>query len=240
MNTFRFKFWPTLFVLALFCLLVSLGFWQLKRYHYKKYLLQAFNLAMQAAPAPLNDVIKLTHPEFRRVQITGHYLNSKTILLANRLAEHQSGYDVITPFKIKNEKQAVLVDRGFVPAQMITHSNIVASQHIISLTGYLKFPDKHVFILGPEILNQQFPLEVQKINIQKIEHATQLTLFPFLIRLSPDEPNGFYREWPITIMMPAQHLGYAIQWFLMALVLLIAYGFFVKHSTFSRSGRGLG
>lgn len=238
MNTFRFKLWPTLFVLALFCLLVSLGCWQLKRYHYKKYLLQEFNLAMQAAPAPLHDVIKLTHPEFHRVQITGHYLNSKTILLANRLMEHQSGYDVITPFVISNEKQAVLVDRGFVPAQIAEHTDISAQQNIVTLTGYLKFPDKHAFILGPEILNKTFPLEVQKINIQKIENATQLKLFPFLIRLSHDESNGFYREWPITIMMPAQHLGYAIQWFLMALVLLIAYGFFVKHSLSRFAGEG--
>ncbi len=241
----KITFWPTVFFLALFLLLINLGFWQLRRYHYKENLLQEFHLAIKASPASLDDILALKNPEFRRIQISGHYINSKTILLANQFAQHQSGYDVITPLMISADNKAVLIDRGWVSTQTAANPNLMqADQQLINLTGYVKFPYQHVFILGPTVLNpNQFPLQVQKIDLKTLSQATQLNLYPFIIRLSKTEPNGFYREWVITTVMPERHMAYAVQWFLMAIVLIIIYLYFLSslsRKRFARRGRGLG
>jgi len=267
MMTFHFRLWPSVFVCLLFFALMQLGFWQLRRYHETQHLLHAFHTAMAADPKPLPTVSMLTHPEFHRVVIRGIYLNAKTILLANRLAEHQGGFDVVTPFLVSNEKKAILIDRGFIPLEFrgtrnssdamgdfqggeMPFSRLNASANsfraqrqsqegvrtkcetpVTMVTGYIKFPDSYAFILGNEILNPgHFPLQIQKIDMPAIERATRLSLYPFFVRLAPTDVNGFYREWPITTIMPARHLAYAVQWFGMAFVLLIAYGFFIRNS----------
>ena len=45
-----------------------------------------------------------------------------------------------------------------------------------------------------------------------------------MIRLDPDQPQGFRRDWrPVTEMGPATHVGYAVQWFGLALALVVIY-----------------
>ena len=43
------------------------------------------------------------------------------------------------------------------------------------------------------------------------------------MRLSTDESSGFVREWAIVSMPPVRHVGYAVQWFAMALAILILF-----------------
>jgi len=57
---------------------------------------------------------------------------------------------------------------------------------------------------------------------------------PFVVRLDAADPNGLPRNWVTTVMLPAKHQGYAVQWFAMALALV---GMFV-YFTFSRQKQG--
>ena len=50
--------------------------------------------------------------------------------------------------------------------------------------------------------------------------------YPFVLRLSETDPNALPRNWPITTMLPEKHRTYAIQWFLMAAAIVIAYSCF--------------
>ncbi|EKD91706.1 MAG: hypothetical protein ACD_29C00434G0004 [uncultured bacterium] len=231
----KIPFWPTIFVLILFFLLVSLGFWQVRRYHYKMHLLKQYHAAISAKPEILKKILSDSNIEFRHVIVSGHYDDKKTILLADQLAEHQSGFDVLTPFVIANkEKNAVLINRGFITAVEAKNPNTISvRENQATLIGYVKFPDQYVFYLGPEFLNLNHalnhqPLQIQKIDIPSLKNIMKLKLYPFVIRLSPDQSNGFYRQWPITTIMPQRHMAYAVQWFLMAAALIIAYLFFLN------------
>jgi surfeit locus 1 family protein len=44
-----------------------------------------------------------------------------------------------------------------------------------------------------------------------------------LILLDPGEPDGFVRTWAPPGFPPIRHLGYAVQWFGLALALLVIY-----------------
>jgi cytochrome oxidase assembly protein ShyY1 len=44
-----------------------------------------------------------------------------------------------------------------------------------------------------------------------------------LILLDPEEPDGFVRNWTAPGFPPMRHVGYAVQWFGLALALLVIY-----------------
>jgi cytochrome oxidase assembly protein ShyY1 len=50
-------------------------------------------------------------------------------------------------------------------------------------------------------------------------------LFPWELRLAPDQPGGFRRDWPVVNVSPEKHRGYALQWFTMAAALLLLFVF---------------
>ena len=58
-------------------------------------------------------------------------------------------------------------------------------------------------------------------TLDEISIELKRETFPFILLLSSDDPDGFKREWKPIQSGPKTHYFYAIQWFLMALVLLI-------------------
>lgn len=208
-----FFFW-FLFV-VLFCVL---GCWQLKRYHYKKNLLASYQNAFNQSPVQLE---KIKNPnKFQHIFVSGEWQNVDTVLLQNRFYHDQLGFEVLTVFKPFDSKKYLLVDRGWVPQ---IHDDVLAVLNKQKITGYIHFLDEYQFILGKNILQPKArPIIAQKINLVELGQIFGKDFFPFILRLDQTSPNGFAREWTITTVLPERHLGYAVQWFLMACVLLIA------------------
>jgi surfeit locus 1 family protein len=50
------------------------------------------------------------------------------------------------------------------------------------------------------------------------------------LRLDETTPSALPRYWPVTSMSPEKHRGYAVQWFLMAIAVIIAFGYFTFRS----------
>ncbi len=47
-------------------------------------------------------------------------------------------------------------------------------------------------------------------------------LLPFVLRLSPHSEHGYVREWQTrTGLSPERHVGYAVQWFALAVALVV-------------------
>lgn len=195
---FKFKLAFSLLCLFLFVLCCTLGVWQIKRYHFK--------------------VALLAH--FQPTKVIGHYVQSETMLVQNRYHDGQIGFEVLTPFQIKGEKKLLLVNRGWV-AKLDKQTLSAREQQI---TGYIKLLDEYQFILGKNILNPTaLPIVMQKIDLDELTRMTHRDYYPYILRLDAKEPNGFVREWIVSAMPPERHMAYAVQWFALALVLLIAY-----------------
>jgi surfeit locus 1 family protein len=142
--------------------------------------------------------------------------------LQNRPYKERMGFEVITPLKIGDDKLLLLVDRGWVAGDQ-TPPAVKAVVDEQQISGEIKLLNEHQFILGKNILNaSDSPLLMQKMDVKELENVTHLAFYPYLLRLSANEPNGFIRDWIITAVQPERHLGYAVQWFAMALTLLIA------------------
>lgn len=220
--TFRLGF--SSLCLFLFCLCCYLGVWQLQRYHFKKTLLSNYTITLTAAPKPF-----LAHStentQFEKVSVQGDYLNELTMLVQNRFYQDQMGYEVLTPLKIPGDDKLLLINRGWIAKphnQSLPILNPAKQKQNIS--GYIKRTDEYQFILGKNILqpNSQ-PLVMQKIDIKEISRVTHQTYYPFILRLDASQSDGFIRDWTIATVLPQRHMAYAVQWFALAIVLLIAY-----------------
>jgi len=218
--------------LTLFVLCCVLGVWQLKRYHYKKTLLEQFEQRAQGEPKSFLPLIASgTATEFQSVVVEGNYLNDQTMFVQGRVYQGQSGYEVLTPFRALGSDTLLLIDRGWVPQAKVPISgrSLTGTEPLYPqrVRGYLKTSNEYHFILGKNILEpDKKPLQMQKIDPEEIERITGERFYPFVLRLGPAEKDGFMRSWVISTVLPERHLGYAVQWFGLAGVLIIAFACF--------------
>lgn len=228
----RFQFTPSWFLsiatILLLSLFISLGCWQLHRAKEKEILLQQFEARLHSTPVPLTQLPKGEELHFYPVSLTGHFDNSHSILLDNKIQQHQIGYEILTPFIDQTSSKTVLINRGWIP-RGINRSQLPfiapANEQQAHITGKLYIPLGKPFTLGKTIESDlTWPLRIQALELSLIETKLGKPLYPFVVLLDPDAPYGFTRNWqPINTTSPEKHIGYAVQWFTFALVLIIIF-----------------
>lgn len=208
--------------LTFIALFITLGIWQIHRYHYKKNLLNTYQHNLASPPKAFLPLTKTTDSlQFQHVFVTGHYLDS--LLIQNQFHQNQIGFEVLTPLQIPGEKKLLLIDRGWV----LKNNPVTAPTGEQRITGYIKLLNEYRFILGKNILEPNTkPLTMQKIDIDELSHITGESYFPYILRLDPNEPHGFARNWMIVSAPPERHLAYAVQWFLLAIAVVILFVYF--------------
>lgn len=216
--------WPMAIVVFFAILLfLRLGYWQLARAEEKKQLLAAQARAAQQRPLSLSSAE--TRPQqYQSIKVKGRYLPD-ILLLDNQHHAHRFGYNVLSPFELSSGK-VVLIDRGWVPGdkdrEILPEITIPAGT--LTVKGYVYYPSEKNWVLGQayEKKNDQVTL-VERIDTQLIGLFLHKSLYPFIIRLNNDEQEGYLREWAIVSMQPERHYAYALQWFALALVILILF-----------------
>jgi surfeit locus 1 family protein len=223
----KLKNWK-LAVLALIgiCLLCGLGCWQLARAKQKSLLLQTFAARTAHSPLSEQDIAKSGDLRFYRARLTGRFDNAHSILLDNKVFHGKVGYEVYTPFLVTGTRQVILVDRGFLPlgasrSQLPVIPNIFGT---VSILGVLNLPSAYIS-LGKMTDNVQvsWPLRVEYIDLAQLSKLMSNALFTHALILDPKDKSALPLEWQIVTMSPEKHVGYAIQWFALALTLLIIF-----------------
>lgn len=214
--TFKPKLHITLATLLATILFLSLGIWQLMRADEKKTRATQATLEEHKAPKRF-----YPHPHpYERLKLKGHY-QDEIILLDNQHEQHQLGYHVLTPFALKNNT-VVLIDRGWI-ARDETH-NLIPNTASTTLVGHAYYPSSKQWVLGDEIEIKSNKMAIsQTINVNLFSHFLQKPVYPFIIRLNAQEPEGFVRHWIINNMPWQRHIAYAIQWFCFAMIVLALY-----------------
>ncbi len=224
---FTFRFTPgwrmSLLAFLAILLLTRLGFWQLQRAAEKKHMLSDHREFAKQAPMLWQAGSKLP-AQYQPVTVQGHFL-PKVLLLDNQHYQHQFGYHVISPFLLAN-RQVILVDRGWLAGDVTrqTLPEMDLPKGFIHLVGSVYYPSEKNWLLGQLIEKERADLVVvELIDTQLIGQFLHKSVYPFIIRLGKQEANGYVREWAIVAMPPQRHYAYALQWFAMALVILILF-----------------
>ncbi len=213
-------FIPAFLIIATLALLVSLGFWQLDRADEKRAIEDQIANATAAAVEIVDATELIEDKEYYHVRLQGTYINDKQFIYDNQIVDQVSGYYVLTPFFLKDDSKALLVNRGFVPwnGRRERLADINIAEKLTEVKVQISKPVKRVELKPSEITND-FPVLIQALDLNEMSAIAAIDFVSVVGLLSPDSENGFVRQWEPYTGSIERHVGYAIQWFLMAIVL---------------------
>ncbi|SFL94359.1 Cytochrome oxidase assembly protein ShyY1 [Marinobacter zhejiangensis] len=215
-----------IFSASLLPLLLALGVWQVQRAAEKEALLQqwqrqAVTLSWQELAGPgLGNEQENGLESGQPVTLTGHY-DERSWLLDNRTRDGVAGYEVLTLFQ-PDQGPALVVNRGWLraPASRDVLPVFPSPGGEVTIRGRLAdYPEPPV--LAQSDGAQGWPRRVQALH-QADAAAEASTVVSKVLRLrGSDEPGAFRVDWQPDYMGPQTHYGYAVQWFSLALVLVV-------------------
>lgn len=214
---------PTILTLFLLPFLISLGMWQLHRADQKKAIEQAlYQHAKVFVMENLNE-LPLKSLQYQTLKVAAMPDNQHLIYLDNKIYHGRPGMQVLEPLRLPGEDRILLINRGFVYANS---RNNLPTLHPIkpnaNFLGLIMFPSKP-FLLRAESWNGKWPMLVQGVDLTLLSKQLHAPLFPFiLLQTSPKDPE-FIQDWHPVNFPSYRHTGYAIQWFSLALTLVIIY-----------------
>lgn len=218
--------WPTLITILFLGILVSLGFWQLDRAGQKRVLLDQYQSEANPTVLHLDPAMSASSDlQYQYTTTSGHYDERRQFLLDNRIHEGRVGYHVLTPFILDSSSgMAVLVNRGWIPLagsrEQLPDLPLDAGKR--DLLGRIRIPSE-AFTLGEEEVRIGWPYRIQQIDTHQLAGELGYPLLPFVVLLDEAERDGFVRDWRPLTFGPERNVGYAVQWFGLALALLVLY-----------------
>lgn len=220
---FKPRLWSTLGAAVVVTIMVQLGNWQLSRAQEKEARQERLDLLSQEPAVVLPPTeVKLEDFQYRQVEARGEYVPGHTIYLDNKIYRGVAGYHIITPLRIGTSSMHVLVNRGWAPADRDRSRlpEAVPPSGQVSVSGIATTATQKTLELSQDLVSGRV---WENLNIDRYRSATGLTLQPVMILQKDDVQDGLVRQWPRPDSGSAKNLGYAVQWFAMALAVLIIY-----------------
>lgn len=204
-------------------ILLLLGNWQLQRAEEKREIATMLVNRQDAEAVPLAELAQEQDLAFRRVALIGEFDAKRAFLLDNRQRNRRVGYEVLLPFH-EQSGQWLLLNLGWLPAGA-SRAELPSLPDVptgsVAVEAQIYIPSAEPILLAEQQLNSQFPQVILAVEMDKIADALNQDLFPHELRILADEPGALHTDWPGINMRPEQHIGYAVQWFAMALALCI-------------------
>ena len=213
---------PSILITATFAFLVSLGFWQLERADDKRSIEASIKQANTGSVELIKKEEGLQSKEYYEVRLQGKYLSDKQFIYDNQIVDQVSGYYVLTPYDLEGQSKSILINRGFIPwnGRRDKLADIVIGQETREIKVQISKPIKRME-LKPSEVGIQFPALIQSIDLQDMADRAKVDFSSVIGLLDASASNGFIRKWEPYTGSIEKHIGYAVQWFLMALVLAI-------------------
>ena len=244
MNLRRLGF--SLFTLAMVAVLIGLGLWQLQRGAEKHALIAALDERLAAQPVALPPSsqwrsLKASSDEFRRVRLTAINLD-----LAASGKVYASGSavrdDISGPGKwafvpaLLPTGEIVAVNIGFAqdPVQNRAPDDPRSEKFVVrlpnQLTGYIRFPEAAGVLTPNANIDQRLWFTRDHLAMARALGWDRdgKAIAPFYIDLESPALVPGVKPGPLHVRLKDDHLQYAITWFGLAAVMVIAFGFWLR------------
>lgn len=232
--------------IALFISFLSLGTWQVQRRAWKLDLIERIDQRVHAqpvavpAPADWPRISKETH-EYLPVSAQGRWLEGRSVL-TQAVSELGAGFWLLTPLQQADGSQ-VLVNRGFVPtaerkafADRIAAAAAGAAAETVAVTGLLRLSEpKGGFMRENAAAEDRW----HSRDVAAIAAAKGLAqAAPFFIDQGLPGQAVAENQWPrpglTVIQFSNTHAVYALTWYGLALMVLLAAWLVVRHERRAR------
>jgi len=240
--SYQFKpaFLTNLFFFIVILVLVILGSWQLNHADEKKLLQQMIDERSLQEPLSLNMPFDEFSP-YQLVQASGNYRPKDSILLNNIEYQGKPGFHLITPFEILASRAVIMVNRGWL-AQGKSRDELPTfktPEGLITLEGHLAPPGSKPALASttgqpiaptPPLwyyMDQQFFSQIYGYSILplmlNLRTGGQTSTYHSTRIPESDSDTPLILDWPEYDAKSGMHTRYATQWFVFALIALIAY-----------------
>ncbi len=200
---------PLVFGVVGIAILLSLGFWQLRRMEWKQGLLDDIAARIAAPPVALPDQPDKARDNYLHVRVSGTLTGEEIHVLSSQKYTGP-GYEIIA--KLATDQGPVLVDMGFVTE---AQKNTQRPTGAYTVTGNLLWPEATgSFTPAPDIAkNVWFARDLPAM-------AAHLKTPEVLVIASAFEPANPALPKPVQLAsnIPNRHLEYVITWFSLAIV----------------------
>jgi surfeit locus 1 family protein len=232
------QLWMTLLVIIGALILGRLGIWQLDRLAQRRAFNSSLNTRLaQPALKLANAAIDPAALEYRRVEVRGVYDPAQEIVLRNRELDGTPGVHILTPLRLSGSDTAVLIDRGWIPrekADPAARSAFTTPAGELLVSGIARRSQENVG--GP----QDPPLGPDRkrldawfhVDTTRIQQQTGYLLLPIFIEQQPTPGDPALPRRVATVDLgEGPHMGYAVQWFAFASILVVGYVAFIYSQT---------
>jgi len=230
-------------VIAGIGLAIRLGFWQIDRNAQRQ---AKVNQIQAIQSMPVLDLDQLPIPqgiedmEYRQVVATGKFDFEHQVALRNQVRSRMTGtdpgYALVTPLVLSNG-WVVLVERGWIPMEYDSPDAWAQFDEpgTIKVDGFIrKSMEKGELgstLVDPTLSPGQEKLDFWNyINLPRMQEQLPYELLPIYIQQASSE-NQEELPYPLAVepdLDPGAHLGFAMQWFFYAGLLLIGYPIWLK------------
>ncbi len=219
----RFPFVLTILAVALLGVLLALGVWQVQRMQWKEGLMDGAEAAAGLPPLPLAEAFKVDNPEFRRVILTCRGLGAAPYVELQSIENSDAGVRLVSACRPEGMEETLLVDRGFVPADISARPTVNADDTMpVVITGVLRRAPAPSALTPPPAQGRFYGRDAEAMaRALKVEGPiSPFTVFattstnPDWAALKPSAPPAAFTN---------NHLGYALTWFGLAAALIAFY-----------------
>ena len=206
---------------AMFCGFMSLGIWQVQRLAWKTALIERVDSRIHAAPvdAPAPDVaINRQEHEYLRVKLSGRFRHDlETPVKA--VTDLGAGWWIMTPLET-DKGFTVLINRGFVPAEMKSADTRTDAPETDTVTGLLRLPEGNSGFLreNDAEAGNWYAREVDAILQSRNVTGPVATYFVDAQPKTVTSQDAWPRAGLTVIKFANSHLVYALTWFGLALM----------------------
>ena len=162
----------------------------------------------------------------RPVRLQGRWLPEHTVYLDNRQMQGRVGFYVLTPLRLADRPDVVMVQRGWAPRNFENRMALPAVQTeagLVVVEGRMAPPPSKLYEPGAP----GHSAIRQNLDLTQFQQETGVPLWQDVSVVQTGAASeGLLREWPEVNLGVDKHYGYAAQWFALAVLIAVLYAWF--------------
>ena len=211
--------WRTVIVFCVMGVMGRLGVWQIERHVQRRSRNEFVSNQLVIEPVPIDRLdLKgdLDSVDMRMVTLIGEYDYANEFILRGQLLRGKSGVNFITPVMLYNSNKAVLVNRGWIPYEILESGDVSIFQETgpVNVSGRIR---KSQDSPGELLTFDGFYREIYQLDIDVLQRHVDYALMPVYVQ--EELGNNSFDDLPQSVPLEFEisdgpHLGYAVQWWL--------------------------